>query len=79
VPRGKFFRRSVWFKRAIEKQPGSPECWLNLGNAYKELNNAATDRFQFDLFHKTGDIRFADGYENRRINVTLLHGVREKA
>lgn len=34
--------------------------------------------FNSDLFHKTGDIHFAEGYENRRINVTLLYGVREK-
>lgn len=35
--------------------------------------------FNSDLFHKTDEIRFAEGYENRRINVTLLYGVREKA
>jgi tetratricopeptide (TPR) repeat protein len=34
--------------------------------------------FNSDLFHKTDDIGFAAGYENRRINVTLLYGVREK-
>jgi hypothetical protein len=32
--------------------------------------------FNSDLFHRTGEIRFARGYENRRINVTLLYGDR---
>jgi hypothetical protein len=34
--------------------------------------------FDSDLFHETDTIRFKDGYENRRINVTLLYGRREK-
>jgi tetratricopeptide (TPR) repeat protein len=33
--------------------------------------------FNSDLFHKTDDIRFREGYENRRINVTMLYGRRE--
>lgn len=33
--------------------------------------------FNSDLFHRTDDIRFRDGYENRRINVTMLYGLRE--
>lgn len=35
--------------------------------------------FDSDLFHETDTIAFRDGYENRRINVTLLYGRREKA
>ena len=35
--------------------------------------------FNSDLFHKTDDIRFKDGYENRRINITMLYGRRENA
>jgi len=35
--------------------------------------------FDSDLFHETDVISFKDGYENRRINVTLLYGRREKA
>jgi tetratricopeptide (TPR) repeat protein len=35
--------------------------------------------FNSDLFHRTGEIRFAPGYENRRINITLLYGDRRKA
>ncbi len=33
--------------------------------------------FNSDLFHRTDDIRFRDGYENRRINITMLYGKRE--
>ena len=32
--------------------------------------------FDSDLFHETDSIAFKDGYENRRINVTLLYGRR---
>jgi len=32
--------------------------------------------FDSDLFHQTDTIRFKDGYLNRRINVTLLFGLR---
>ena len=32
--------------------------------------------FDSDLFHETDKIRFKDGYENRRINVTMLYGRR---
>ena len=31
--------------------------------------------FNSNLFHKTSEIRFKDGYENRRMNVTYLFGV----
>ena len=32
--------------------------------------------FDSDLFHQTDTIAFADGYLNRRINVTMLYGRR---
>lgn len=35
--------------------------------------------FHSDLFHRTGDIHFREGYLNRRINVTMLYGMRETA
>lgn len=35
--------------------------------------------FNSDLFHRTDDIRFRDGFANRRINVTMLYGRREQA
>lgn len=34
--------------------------------------------FKSDLFHKTDDIHFDAGYENRRLNVTMLFGSRVK-
>jgi hypothetical protein len=33
--------------------------------------------FNSNLFHETDSIDFKDGYENRRINVTMLFGKRE--
>jgi tetratricopeptide (TPR) repeat protein len=33
--------------------------------------------FDSDLFHETDAMDFADGYENRRINITLLYGDRK--
>ena len=35
--------------------------------------------FDSDLFHETDRIAFKDGYLNRRINITLLYGLREQA
>lgn len=35
--------------------------------------------FDSDLFHETGKIAFKEGYLNRRINVTLLYGSRDRA
>lgn len=32
--------------------------------------------FKSDLFHKTSDCRFAEGYLNKRINISLLYGHR---
>ena len=33
--------------------------------------------FNSNLFHETDSYEFKEGYENRRINVTLLFGCRE--
>lgn len=35
--------------------------------------------FNSDLFHRTDSIRFKTGYENRRINITMLFGYRQQA
>lgn len=35
--------------------------------------------FNSDLFHRSGDVSFKEGYENRRINVTMLYGRRHEA
>ena len=34
--------------------------------------------FDSDLFHRTDDLDFHPGYENRRINVTMLFGARHE-
>ena len=34
--------------------------------------------FDSDLFHRTDDLDFRPGYENRRINVTMLFGDRSE-
>ncbi|MGH7256636.1 MAG: hypothetical protein ACREI3_12775, partial [Nitrospirales bacterium] len=34
--------------------------------------------FNSDLFHETDRLRFREGYENRRINITLLYGQRHR-
>jgi len=33
--------------------------------------------FNSDLFHETGELNFREGYENRRINITMLYGKRD--
>lgn len=33
--------------------------------------------FNSDLFHATAGLRFRSGYENRRVNITMLYGERE--
>jgi Tfp pilus assembly protein PilF len=35
--------------------------------------------FNSNLFHETDKISFKPGYQNRRINITMLYGLREKA
>jgi hypothetical protein len=32
--------------------------------------------FNSDLYHETAPLDFREGYENRRINVTMLYGKR---
>ena len=33
--------------------------------------------FNSDLFHATAEVNFGSGYEERRVNITMLYGVRE--
>lgn len=78
----------VWNKR----MPGDWELWRykddipairdflattrarSLGVPYRQ-NRAVM--FNSDLFHETGKLNFRGGYENRRINVTMLFGKRQ--
>jgi hypothetical protein len=34
--------------------------------------------FNSDLFHGTSEVRFREGYQNRRVNVTMLYGDRDQ-
>jgi hypothetical protein len=34
--------------------------------------------FDSDLFHATAEVAFEPSYQNRRINITMLYGVREQ-
>ncbi|HEY7689928.1 MAG TPA: tetratricopeptide repeat protein [Dongiaceae bacterium] len=79
----------VWNKR----MPGDWELWrykddipaireFLAGSRAKSLEvpyrqNRAV-MFNSDLFHETGKLSFRDGYENRRINITMLFGRRQK-
>jgi hypothetical protein len=60
-----------------------------MARAFLENSNAKLTRiphranraviFKSDLVHKTSDCRFADGYLNKRINISLLFGDRATA
>lgn len=63
----------------------------NLGRITRFVRSAARSKqviphrqnrmvvFDSQYFHKTDAIRFREGYENRRINVTLLYGAAERS
>jgi hypothetical protein len=50
------------------------ESAANSVNISHRQNRAVV--FNSDLFHETGAINFRPGYENRRINITMLYGNR---
>jgi tetratricopeptide (TPR) repeat protein len=50
------------------------ESGANMVNMPHRQNRAVM--FNSDLFHETGTLNFKDGYQNRRINVTMLFGRR---
>ncbi len=53
-------------------------AFLDANNAVRRSIPYKSNRavmFNSNLFHKTADIRFKEGYENRRMNVTYLFGV----
>ncbi|WP_429550871.1 hypothetical protein [Paraburkholderia sp. MM5477-R1] len=60
---------------------------LDMIKAYLQQNRACATRipyrrnraviFNSDLFHATDEMNFRPGYEDRRINITMLYGVRE--
>ena len=66
------------FSRFSIQQPAAREFLVRNGarslTVPYRANRAAI--FDSELLHKTDTIRFRDGYENRRINITLLYGER---
>jgi hypothetical protein len=59
--------------RKSGKTPGAP-CNLPCVVPAKKAGAVV---FDSDLFHETDTIHFKPGYENRRINITLLFGRRQ--
>lgn len=59
----------------IEEKLLKPTDFANVTVPYRQNRAVIFDSF---LFHKTDTHRFKPGYANRRINLTLLYGKREK-
>ena len=60
----------------VEENLLKPTGFANVTVPYRQNRAVIFDSF---LFHKTDNCRFRQGYENRRINLTILYGNREKA
>ena len=59
----------------VEENLLKPTGFANVTVPYRQNRAVIFDSF---LFHKTDNCRFRQGYENRRINLTILYGNREK-
>ncbi|MFO0706645.1 MAG: tetratricopeptide repeat protein [Nitrospira sp.] len=73
-----------WNFAAYNSEQNKPKIleWLHAAGAQTiripyRANRAVV--FNSDLFHETDEIRFKDGYADRRINITLLYGYRHRA
>ena len=60
----------------VEKQLLEPTNYANVTIPYRS-NRAVI--FDSALFHRTDNFRFKQGYQNRRINLTILYGDMQKA
>lgn len=68
-----------WGFRQFNSDPGSIQRYLESVGSGAVRVPYRTNRavlFDSDLFHETDRFQFRPGYENRRINVTLLYGHR---
>ena len=65
----KFNNDSVAMERFLQKE--------NAGSMRIPYRRNRAVIFNSDLFHKTDEIHFREGFENRRINITMLFGDRE--
>jgi phage pi2 protein 07 len=59
----------------VEENLLKPANFANVTVPYRQNRAVLFDSF---LFHKTDNYHFKKGYENRRINLTILYGNREK-
>jgi tetratricopeptide (TPR) repeat protein len=69
-----------WDFDAYNRDPEGIRNFLKTSGARRVVVPHRQNRvviFNSDLFHKTDDYHFRQGYENRRINVTLLYGYRQ--
>jgi tetratricopeptide (TPR) repeat protein len=70
-----------WDFNSYNRQGGKIGALLRERSAHPTTVPYRSNRaviFNSDLFHTTQPLLFRDGYENRRINVTLLFGSRER-
>ncbi len=71
----------TWDFDAYNRQGGKIGAFLREHSAQAMAVPYRSNRaviFNSDLFHTTQPLRFRDGYQDRRINVTLLYGTRDK-
>jgi tetratricopeptide (TPR) repeat protein len=69
-----------WDFRTYNGRPDLIASFLQMQNAKKITVPYRQNRaiiFNSDLFHGTSEVKFRRGYENRRINITMLYGERE--
>ena len=69
-----------WVKKDYNENKEKIYEEIQRGNQEKTVipyNENRAVLFNSSLFHETDNIKFKEGYENRRINVTILFGKRE--
>ena len=69
-----------WNFQSYNQDHGRIRKFLSRTDSGKMVVPYAENRlvlFNSDLFHETSNLEFQSGYENRRINVTLLFGNRQ--
>ena len=68
-----------WDFEAFNRQPAKLLDWVHETGAEEVVIPYRSNRaviFDSNLVHRTDDFQFAPGYENRRINITMLFGSR---
>lgn len=68
-----------WDFDAFNRQPERLRAWLAEVGAEEVVVPHRANRavlFNSNMVHRTDDLHFAPGYENRRVNITMLFGAR---